>query len=87
MRMGQVKQRRSSSAVPLCLRMLLLAREALGRSLDWGLWAGSAKRGVSGMVLSNRHMLRVGCPCNFFAYACIEFQTLQRRCPSSNGSS
>ena len=42
--------------------LLLLAREALGRSLDWGLWAGGAKRRVLGTGVGNRRRLVVGCP-------------------------
>ena len=71
MRMAPVEQRRKKylmpprrrGAVPLCLLLVAwLAREALGRSLDWGLWAGGAKWGVSGTIPRNRRMLRVGCP-------------------------
>ena len=72
MRVAMVQQRRKKYLVlpgrevrrPVMLVVVVawLAREALGRSLDWGLWAGGAKWGVSGTVPRNCRMLRVGCP-------------------------
>ena len=78
MRMAPVKQRRKKyliparrrGAVPLCLLwLLLLAREALGRSLDWEWWAGGAKRCVSGMDVGIRRRLEVGCPWYILLFA------------------
>ena len=68
MRVAPVEQRRKKyltpprrrGAVPLCLLLACLA--LLGRPLDWGLWAGGAKRRVSGMGVGNRRRLVVGCP-------------------------
>ena len=62
-------------------------RCALGRSLDWGLWAGGAKWCVSGMFPEDRRMLRVGCPRGILLFASIKLQTIQRRCPNAGGHS
>ena len=52
---------------------------AVGRPLDWHMWAGGAKRGVLGMFAADRRMLRVGCPGYHLLYAKTELQTMQER--------
>ena len=84
-----IPSRRPGGGAPSRYACCLLgfAREALGRSLDWGLWAGGAKWGVSGMFPRNRRMLRVGCPRGILLFASIRLQTSQRRCPNAGGHS
>ena len=59
----------------------------LGRPLDQHLWAGGSKWGVSGTVSNIRRMLRVGRPCKFLVFVCIELQPVQGRYWIAGGSS